>query len=329
MTDPSGPPPSGPTGSTPGADDTRVGTTATGPGTPARQPAGMDPGSTDLVILTGMSGAGRSTAANVLEDLGWYVVDNIPPQLILSMAELAEHSRGGVNKLAAVIDVRSRSFFTAFREALQALRDKGWAPRVIFVDATDEALVRRFESVRRPHPLQGQGRMLDGIARERTLLGDLRSEADVVIDTSGLNVHQLSAKVTQIFAGAGGPRLRVAVMSFGFKYGIPLDADLVFDLRFLPNPFWVPELRPKSGKDPAVADYVLRQEGAGEFIERVVALMEPMVAGYLREGRRYVTLAVGCTGGKHRSVAVAEALSRLLSDDDVATILVHRDLGRE
>jgi RNase adapter protein RapZ len=329
MTDPSGPPPSGPTGSTAGADDTRAGTTATGPGTPARQPAGMDPGSTDLVILTGMSGAGRSTAANVLEDLGWYVVDNIPPQLILSMAELAEHSRGGVNKLAAVIDVRSRSFFTAFREALQALRDKGWAPRVIFVDATDEALVRRFESVRRPHPLQGQGRMLDGIARERTLLGDLRSEADVVIDTSGLNVHQLSAKVTQIFAGAGGPRLRVAVMSFGFKYGIPLDADLVFDLRFLPNPFWVPELRPKSGKDPAVADYVLRQEGAGEFIERVVALMEPMVAGYLREGRRYVTLAVGCTGGKHRSVAVAEALSRLLSDDDVATILVHRDLGRE
>jgi RNase adapter protein RapZ len=329
MTDPSGPPPSGPTGSTPGADDTRVGTTATGPGTPARQPAGMDPGSTDLVILTGMSGAGRSTAANVLEDLGWYVVDNIPPQLILSMAELAEHSRGGVNKLAAVIDVRSRSFFTAFREALQALRDKGWAPRVIFVDATDEALVRRFESVRRPHPLQGQGRMLDGIARERTLLGDLRSEADVVIDTSGLNVHQLSAKVTQIFAAGGGPRLRVAVMSFGFKYGIPLDADLVFDLRFLPNPFWVPELRPKSGKDPAVADYVLRQEGAGEFIERVVALMEPMVAGYLREGRRYVTLAVGCTGGKHRSVAVAEALSRLLSDDDVATILVHRDLGRE
>ncbi len=329
MTDPSGPTPSGPTGSTPGADDAGGGTTPTGQGTPAQKPAGVDPGSTDLVILTGMSGAGRSTAANVLEDLGWYVVDNIPPQLILSMAELAEHSRGGVNKLAAVIDVRSRSFFTAFREALQALRDKGWAPRVIFVDATDEALVRRFESVRRPHPLQGQGRMLDGIARERTLLGDLRSEADVVIDTSGLNVHQLSAKVTQIFAAGGGPGLRVAVMSFGFKYGIPLDADLVFDLRFLPNPYWVPELRPKSGKDPAVADYVLRQEGAGEFIERVVALMEPMVAGYLREGRRYVTLAVGCTGGKHRSVAVAEALSRLLSGDDVATILVHRDLGRE
>ena len=313
MTDPSGPSPAGPTA-----------TTAT-----PRPDAGMDPGSTDLVILTGMSGAGRSTAANVLEDLGWYVVDNIPPQLILSMAELAEHSRGGVNKLAAVIDVRSRSFFTAFRAALESLRDKGWAPRVIFVDANDEALVRRFESVRRPHPLQGQGRMLDGITRERTLLGDLRSEADVVIDTSGLNVHQLSAKVTQIFAAEGGPRLRMAVMSFGFKYGIPLDADLVFDLRFLPNPFWVPELRSKSGKDPAVAEYVLRQVGASEFIDRVVALMEPMVEGYLREGRRYVTLAVGCTGGKHRSVAVAEALSRLVSGGDVATILVHRDLGRE
>jgi RNase adapter protein RapZ len=285
---------------------------------------------TELVILTGMSGAGRSTAANVLEDLGWYVVDNLPPQLMLTMARLAaEQSDGGVTKLAAVIDVRSRTFFTAFHDALRSLREMGWAPRVIFVDATDEALVRRFESVRRPHPLQDQGRMLDGIMQERELLGDLRSEADIVIDTSGLNVHQLSAKVTQIFAGSEGPRLRIAVMSFGFKYGIPLDADLVFDMRFLPNPFWIPKLRSKNGTDPEVSGYVMRSRGAADFVERVVDLMQPMIAGYQREGRRYVTLAVGCTGGKHRSVAVAEVLAPRLNAEHVATFLVHRDLGRE
>jgi UPF0042 nucleotide-binding protein len=289
-----------------------------------------DPDATELVILTGMSGAGRSTAANVLEDIGWYVVDNLPPQLMLPMATLAAQATGeGVTRVAAVIDVRSRVFFTAFRDALQSLRGMGWAPRVIFVDATDEALVRRFESVRRPHPLQGQGRMLDGIIQERELLGDLRSEADVVIDTSGLNVHQLSAKVSQIFAGSDGPRLRIAVMSFGFKYGIPLDADLVFDMRFLPNPFWIPELRAKNGTDMAVSSYVMNKRGAGEFVNRVVDLMQPMIIGYLREGRRYVTLSLGCTGGKHRSVAVAEALAQRLNGDDVATILVHRDLGRE
>jgi UPF0042 nucleotide-binding protein len=284
----------------------------------------------ELVILTGMSGAGRSTAANVLEDLGWYVVDNLPPQMMLPMATLtAAHSEEGVIKLAAVIDVRSRRFFAAFRASMESLREVGWEPRVIFVDATDEALVRRFESVRRPHPLQGTGRMLDGIIHEREMLGDLRAEADVLIDTSGLNVHQLSAKVSQIFAGSGGPRLRLAVMSFGFKYGIPLDADLVFDMRFLPNPFWIPELRPLNGTEPAVSKYVMSRRGAKEFVDRAVELMAPMTDGYQREGRRYVTLAVGCTGGKHRSVAVAEALAQRLNSDDVATILVHRDLGRE
>jgi len=284
----------------------------------------------ELVILTGMSGAGRSTAANVLEDLGWYVVDNLPPQMMLPMATLtAAHSEEGLIKLAAVIDVRSLRFFAAFRASMESLREVGWEPRVIFVDATDEALVRRFESVRRPHPLQGTGRMLDGIIHEREMLGDLRAEADVLIDTSGLNVHQLSAKVSQIFAGSGGPRLRLAVMSFGFKYGIPLDADLVFDMRFLPNPFWIPELRPLNGTEPAVSKYVMSRRGAKEFVDRAVELMAPMTDGYQREGRRYVTLAVGCTGGKHRSVAVAEELAARLNSDDVGTILVHRDLGRE
>ena len=290
----------------------------------------QEPGSREVVILTGMSGAGRSTAANVLEDLGWYVVDNLPPQMLATLAQLASGSKG-VGRLAAVMDVRGMTFFPAFRGGLQSLRDDGWSPRVVFMDATDEALVRRFESVRRPHPLQGQGRLLDAIVAERVRLGDLRSEADVLIDTSGLNVHQLSAKVSQLFTDEGSrqPRLRIAVMSFGFKYGIPLDADLVFDLRFLPNPFWVPTLRPLTGRDPAVRDYVMRQEGTAEFLDRVVGLLEPMVAGYQREGRRYVTLAVGCTGGKHRSVAVAAELGDRLLGDGVGTILVHRDLGRE
>jgi len=281
------------------------------------------------MIVTGMSGAGRSTAANVLEDQGWYVVDNLPPQLLPDLAGLVDASAEDVPRLAAVVDVRSRAFFTDFRAGLERLRDDGWRPSVVFMDATDEALVRRFESVRRPHPLQGEGRMLDGIIREREILRDLRSNADILIDTSGLNVHQLSAKVHELVGDTGGPALRVAVMSFGFKYGIPLDADLVFDMRFLPNPFWNPELRPFSGKDEVVRDFVLGQLGAREFLDGVLALLEPMTQGYLREGRSYVTLAVGCTGGKHRSVAMAEELAKRLASDQLGTLVVHRDLGRE
>jgi UPF0042 nucleotide-binding protein len=281
-----------------------------------------------------MSGAGRSTAANVLEDLGWLVVDNLPPQLLSALADLRDEARqrnpdASMQQVAVVVDVRSRGWFGMLSEAIAAARERGEHPSLVFLDATDEALVRRFESVRRPHPLQGDGRLLDGIQLERTMLVDLRSSADVVIDTSGLNVHQLAKKVHPVFAQERGPSLRIAVMSFGFKYGVPLDADFVFDMRFLPNPFWVPELRTFTGQDPAVADYVMGQEGAGEFVERVVALMEPVTAGYRREGRRYVTLAVGCTGGKHRSVAVAEELRTRLASSTVATFVVHRDLGQE
>ncbi len=282
-----------------------------------------------LVIVTGMSGAGRTTAANVLEDRGWYVIDNLPPQMLVPMAELIGQESKEAPQFAAVVDVRSRTFFTDLREGLDHLRDHGWRPSVVFMDATDEALVRRFESVRRPHPLQDDGRLLDGIIKERELLGDLRSNADILIDTSGLNVHQLTAKVREFVGSDEGPDLRIAVMSFGFKYGIPLDADLVFDMRFLPNPFWNPALRPYTGKDEVVSDFVLEQPGAKEFLEGTVALLQPMFEGYMREGRGYVTLAVGCTGGKHRSVAMAEALAARLGSDRVHAILVHRDLGRE
>ncbi len=287
-----------------------------------------------MLILTGMSGAGRTTTANVLEDLGFYVVDNIPPQMLPQLLQLHEDylqrvPEGLMPRVAAVVDVRSHGIFADFHQIVRELVRAGHRPVVVFLDATDEALVRRFENVRRPHPLQGKGRLLDGIRSEREILGELRSESDIIVDTSGLNVHQLSAKITSLFQREGTAQIRLAVMSFGFKYGVPLDADSVHDMRFLPNPFWVPELRPRTGQDPEVADFVFSQPGAVECLDGIVSLMDPVIEGYVREGRRYVTLALGCTGGKHRSVAMGEQLVRRLRSDRVDTFLVHRDLGRE
>lgn len=283
----------------------------------------------EFVLLTGMSGAGRTTAANVLEDRGWYVVDNIPPKMMVDLVDVVSGSTRP-QRIAAVVDVRSRDFTTELARGIADLRAKGFNPQTIFVDSSDEALVRRFESVRRPHPLQGEGLLLDGIHRERRMLGDIRSSADVVIDTTGYNVHQLGIAVDELLNTDITVRLRMAVLSFGFKYGIPLDADVVLDLRFLVNPYWQPELRPFTGRDPQVRDYVLGQPGVDAYLEAVTTMLNVAMDGYLSEGRRYVTVAIGCTGGKHRSVAVTEELVRRLEGrTGVALTTFHRDLGRE
>ncbi len=289
------------------------------------------PQGTELLVITGLSGAGRSTTAHVLEDLGWYVVDNLPPQMLTPLAQLAAQAGGAVPKVAVVLDVRGRGFSTDLAAALAEVRVRR---STVFLEASDAVLVRRFESVRRPHPLQEEGRILDGIEAERELLRDLRAAADVVIDTSDLNVHQLAAEVTRAFGEDEVTRLRLTLLSFGFKYGLPTDADHVVDVRFLPNPHWVPDLRPLTGRDAPVSDYVLGQDGAEEFLDRYAAALQPVIAGYQREHRRYATVAIGCTGGKHRSVAMtlalAERLARLDGGEGAPVLRVtHRDLGRE
>jgi UPF0042 nucleotide-binding protein len=288
-------------------------------------------GALQLVVVTGLSGAGRSTAAKCLEDLGWFVVDNLPPSLLPTMVDLGSRSQGAVGKIAVVVDVRSRAFSSDLRTALDEIGRLGVRPRVLFLEASEDALVRRFESVRRPHPLQGDGRLVDGIVREQELLRDLRGSADLVLDSTSLNVHELRGKVTAAFSddGQGGSALHLTVLSFGFKYGLPVDADLVADVRFLPNPHWVPELRPHTGRDAAVRDHVLAQDGAVEFLDRYEGLLRLVFDGYAREGKRYALAAVGCTGGKHRSVAMTEQLAARLAGPGIDVQVVHRDLGRE
>jgi RNase adapter protein RapZ len=289
-------------------------------------------GALETVIITGLSGAGRSAAAKCFEDLGFFVVDNLPPELIGTLVELGSRSQGAVTRLAVVMDVRSLAFSADLRKVIRDLADRRMQPRVLFLEAREDVLVRRFENVRREHPLQGDGRLTDGIAAERALLAGLRDDADLVIDTSDRSVHQLRDSIESAFTGAGGgrrPELRATVLSFGYKYGLPVDADLVVDVRFLPNPHWIPELRDLTGRDGEVRDYVLSQEGASEFLERYTELLKIIGAGYRRERKRYLTLAVGCTGGKHRSVAMSEELATRLADMGVHTTVVHRDLGRE
>ena len=283
----------------------------------------------EILLVTGMSGAGRSTVGNALEDLGWYVVDNLPPQMLRPLVELAEHTGEAIPRVAAVVDIRGGKLFADVEAALELLRGSA-AVRVVFLDASDAVLVRRFEQVRRPHPLQGQGTLLDGIAEERRRVQALRAASDLIIDTSDLNIHELSRVVNDHFGDAASKETRVTIMSFGYKYGLPPDADLVADCRFLPNPFWIPELRPHTGQDAEVRNYVLGQPDADTFISAYLTALGPVLTGYRKENKRHATIAIGCTGGKHRSVAVAEELARRMNAlPGVAVSVKHRDLGRE
>ena len=286
----------------------------------------------ELVVISGMSGAGRSTVAHTLEDLGWYVVDNLPPSMLANLYELSSRSTSSV---AVVIDVRGREFFDDLTTSLSELADKAIARKILFVDAADDVLVRRFESTRRPHPLQGNDRILDGISKERERLREVRSVADIVIDSSNLNIHQLDKKIIEVFGSENDADLKVNILSFGYKYGIPVDADLVMDCRFIPNPHWIPELRPLNGLDKPVSDNVLMAENVAEFLDKYQDLFQTMSNGFINEGRKFLTLGVGCTGGKHRSVAIGEELSRRLngkvhaSGKKISAVTIHRDLGRE
>lgn len=281
----------------------------------------------ELLIVTGMSGAGKTRAVAALEDMNWYVVDNLPPQLLMTLARMLQGG-GGITRLAVVVDARTREFFNQIISVVDQLRGGGLDYRIMFLDASNEVLVRRFDAVRRPHPMQGDGRMLDGILQERALLAELRNRADIVVDTSDLSVHDLARQIRGAVSTSDEVPLHLSVMSFGFKYGLPMDADHVVDVRFLANPYWVSELRHLTGHDEEVRSYVLAQEGAREFIDRYVAAIKPILGRYVHELKPYVTIAVGCTGGKHRSVAIAEAIAQELRG--VAPVrTLHRDLGME
>jgi len=283
----------------------------------------------EIVIITGMSGAGRSTAAKSLEDLDWFVADNLPPAMLVTMLDLARRARAEVPRVAAVVDIRSRAFSTDLKSAIADLDATGAHPYVVFLEAADETLVRRFENVRRPHPLQENGRVIDGIMAEREQLQSIRAAADLIIDTSGLNIHELRSRVREAFGNESDTAVRVTVLSFGFKYGLPVDADMVADCRFLPNPHWIPELAPRNGLDQAVKEYVMRQPGTEEFIRSYLDVLQITLSGYERSGKLFMTLAVGCTGGKHRSVVIAEELASRLAGPWPGVQVTHRDLGRE
>ena len=282
-------------------------------------------GPAEIVIVTGISGAGRRTAAHTMEDLGWYVVDNLPPAMLPILVD----RMGTAERLAVVVDVRSREEFEQLPTAFAEVKARGYRVTVLFLEASDDVIVQRQESNRRPPYCSGSGRLLEGIVRERRLLADLRASADIVVDTSRLSARQLAQRVSNHFGTDATDNLSVALMSFGFKNGLPVDADIVFDVRFLPNPYWVPELRPKTGLSPDVASYVLSQDAAQEFQGCMLRIIEVAAPGYLTEGKRQVTVAIGCTGGKHRSTSMTEELAMRLRGRGYGVSVLHRDLGKE
>lgn len=282
------------------------------------------------VIITGLSGGGLSTAAKVFEDKGYFVSQNLPPQLILDLVEMSTAEDSPVDHLAVVTDVRARMFNGSLLETIEAIKTKGLSPFILFLDARDEVLIRRFDSVRRTHPLQGKDTLKDGIERERKELRPIRERADLIIDTTHLSVHDLRRSLEASVGDLSAPKQHVTVESFGFKHGTPRDADLVLDVRFLPNPFWIPELREFRGIDAPVADYVLSQPGAKAFVDNFLTLLKDMLKGYRHEGKDFITVGIGCTGGHHRSVAISEEIVRRLREsDDVDVNILHRDLERD
>ena len=281
----------------------------------------------EVLLITGMSGAGRSHAADSIEDMGWYVVDNMPPKLLVPLVDMMT-TGSNIHKLAAVVDVRSRDYFDDLSAVLSHLDDLGVKTRILFLDASNEVLIKRYESVRRPHPLQQGNRLIDGILEERDLLENLKERADIVIDTSSLSIHQLSTKLYEAMLGSGPTTVSVHIFSFGFKYGIPIDADFVADVRFLPHPFWVPRLRSLTGRDKEVSDYVLSSEGAADFLDSYEKALSIAIEGYAQEDKHYVTIAIGCTGGQHRSVAMSEALAKRLRARGLSVSVSARELDK-
>lgn len=282
----------------------------------------------EVLLITGMSGAGRSRAADSVEDIGWYVVDNLPPMLLIPLVDMMTSSGSKMHKLAAVIDVRSRSYFDDLSQVLAHLEDLDVKTRILFLDASDDVLVKRYESVRRPHPLQNGNRLIDGINEERELLGALKERADIILDTSRTSIHQLSTQLYESLVGTGAKTVNVHIFSFGFKHGVPSDADFVFDVRFLPNPFWVPDLRALNGMDEAVSDYVLHSQGATEFLDAIEKSLNIALDGYAREDKHFVTIAIGCTGGQHRSVAMSYELAKRLKANGLTVTVSGRELER-
>jgi UPF0042 nucleotide-binding protein len=283
----------------------------------------------DFTIITGLSGAGRSEAAKCLEDIGYFVVDNLPPALIGKMAELAS-TAGSPARVALVADVRGGVFFGELSQGLADLKELRIPYRIVFLEASDDTLVARFAETRRRHPLAPADRVSEGIRKERLMMGTLKEEADLIIDTTAMTPHDLRDRIRDAFAKSPAEsRLQVAVTSFGFKFGVPRDADMVLDVRFLPNPHWVDSLRPLPGTDQSVRNYVMTQRSYGEFMRRLHGLLDVTVPGYLAEGKAYLTVAIGCTGGRHRSVVVATELAEYFRKKGLPVSVEHRDLGRD